>query len=217
MAQNWMIYVHYRRRDTPAVQAQAEALLTLATAQQFPLYVGHVTCWRGWALAIQGHGERGIVQLRQGMAGALATGQTLARPLCLVLLAEAMAYTGQVDEGLRVMAEALVAIEASGRYELLAEAYRLQGVLLLRQAVPDTHHAEACFQQALDIARRQQAKSWELRAALSLSRLWQEQGQWTEAFALLAPIYGWFTEGFDTADLQEARALLDALGRYNGP
>jgi predicted ATPase/ABC-type cobalamin/Fe3+-siderophores transport system ATPase subunit len=217
MAQNWMIYVHYRRRDTPAVQAQAEALLTLATAQQFPLYVGHVTCWRGWALAIQGHGERGIVQLRQGMAGALATGQTLARPLCLVLLAEAMAYTGQVDEGLRVMAEALVAIEASGRYELLAEAYRLQGVLLLRQAVPDTHQAEACFQQALDIARRQQAKSWELRAALSLSRLWQEQCQWTEAFALLAPIYGWFTEGFDTADLQEARALLDALGRYNGP
>jgi hypothetical protein len=139
MAQNWMIYVHYRRRDAPAVQVQAEALLTLATAQQFPLYMGHVTCWRGWALAIQGHGERGIVQLRQGMAGALATGQTLVRPLCLVLLAEAMEYTGQVDEGLRVIAEALVAIEASGRYELLAEAHRLQGVLLLRQAVQDTH------------------------------------------------------------------------------
>jgi predicted ATPase len=212
MAQNWMIYVHYRRRDAPAVQAQAEALLTLATAQQFPLYVGHVTCWRGWALALQGHGASGIEQLRQGMAGALATGQTLVRPLCLGLLAEAMESTGQVDEGLRVIAEALVAIEASGRDELLAEAYRLQGVLRLRQAVPDMHQAEACFQQALDVARRQQAKSWELRAAMSLSRLWQQQGKHAEAGALLAPVYSWFTEGFDTADLQEAKVLLDELG-----
>ena len=181
MAQNWMIYVHYRRREVPAVQAQAEALLSLATAQQFPLYVGHVTYWQGWALAIQGQGERGIVQLRQGMADVLATGQTLGRPLCLVLLAEAMEHTGQVDEGLRVMAEALVAIEASGRYELLAEAYRLQGALLLRQAVSDANQAEACFQQALAIARRQQAKSWELRAAMSLSHLWQQQGKHAEA------------------------------------
>ena len=144
MAQHWMIYVHHRRREVPAVQAQAEALLTLATAQQFPLYVGHVTYWRGWALAIQGHGERGIVQLRQGMEIVLATGQTMVRPLCLVLLAEVLEHTGQVDAGLRVMAEALVAIEASGRYELLAEAYRLQGVLLLQQAGPAPARAEAC-------------------------------------------------------------------------
>jgi DNA-binding winged helix-turn-helix (wHTH) protein/predicted ATPase len=212
MAQHWMIYVHYRRREVAAVQTQAEALLSLATAQQFPLYVEHVTYWRGWALAIQGQGERGIGQLRQGMAGVVATGQTLARPLCLLLLAEALAHTGQVDEGLRVMAEALVAIEASGRYELLAEAYQLHGALLLRQAGSGTHQAEACFQQALAIARRQQAKSWELRAAMSLSRLWQQQGKRAEARALLAPIYGWFTEGFDTADLQEAKALLEALG-----
>jgi predicted ATPase len=211
MAQNWMIYVHYRRREVPAVQAQAEALLTLATAQQFPLYVGHITYWRGWALAIQGQGERGIGQLRQGMAEALATGQTLLQPLCLVLLAEAMEHTGQVDEGLRVMAEALVAIEVSGRYELLAEAYRLQGALLLRRAVSDAHQAEACFQQALAIARRQQAKSWELRVATSLARLWQQHGRSAEAYELLTPIYGWFTEGFDTADLQEAKALLDEL------
>jgi DNA-binding winged helix-turn-helix (wHTH) protein/predicted ATPase len=211
MAQNWMIYVHYRRREVPAVQAQAEALLTLATAQQFPLYAGHVTYWRGWVLALQGQGERGIVQLRQGMAGVLATGQTVVRPLCLLLLAEAMEHTGQVDEGLGVMAEALVAIEASGRYELLAEAYRLHGALLLHQAVSDAHQAEACFQQALAIARRQQAKSWELRAALSLSRLWQQQGKRKEARDLLAPVYGWFTEGFDTADLIEAKALLDVL------
>jgi predicted ATPase len=94
---------------------------------------------------------------------------------------------------------------------LLAEAYRLRGEFLLRQEVPDAPQAEACFQQALTVARRQQAKSWELRAAISLSRLWQHQGKRDEAHQLLAPIYGWFTEGFDTADRQEAKALLQAL------
>ena len=95
--------------------------------------------------------------------------------------------------------------------DLLAEVHRLQGELLLRQATPDAPQAEACFQQSLVIARRQQAKSWELRAAMSLVRLWQRQGKRAEARELLAEIYGWFTEGFDTADLQEARALLDTL------
>ena len=92
-----------------------------------------------------------------------------------------------------------------------AELYRLKGALLLQQAVPDAAQAEACFQQALAIARQQQAKSWELRAAMSLSRLWEHQGKRAEAYELLAPIYGWFTEGFDTADLQEAQALLEEL------
>jgi predicted ATPase len=104
-------------------------------------------------------------------------------------------------------------VRVNGNKELLlAEAYRLQGVLLLQQAVPDVAQAEASFQQALSIARRQQAKSWELRAAMSLARLWQQQGKRSEARELLAPIYGWFTEGFDTADLQEAQALLEELG-----
>ena len=211
VAQHWAAYLHYRRREVLAVQAQAEALLTLATAQGFPLYVGYGTCWRGWALAMQGQGEAGLAQMRQGLAAVVATGQELARPLCLVLLAEAAGHVGQVAEGLRLLAEALAALEASGRGDMLAEAYRLQGELLLRQAVPDAAQAEACFQQALAIARRQQAKSWELRAAMSLSRLWQQQGKRAEAHELLAPIYGWFTEGFDTADLQEAKALLEAL------
>jgi predicted ATPase len=95
---------------------------------------------------------------------------------------------------------------------MLAETYRLQGELLLRQTVPDATQAEACFQQVLAITRRQQAKSWELRAATSLARLYQRQSKRAEAHELLAPVYGWFTEGFDTADLQEAKALLDALG-----
>jgi tetratricopeptide (TPR) repeat protein len=125
--------------------------------------------------------------------------------------AEAAGHAGQVEEGLRWLDEGLMAFKASGRGDMLAEAYRLQGELLLRQAVPEVAQAEACFQQALAVARRQQAKSWELRAAMSLSRLWQQQGKWDEARELLAPIYGWFTEGFDTADLQEAKALLQEL------
>jgi predicted ATPase len=195
-----------------AVLAQADAFLPLATAQGFPLHVGHGTCWRGWALAMQGEGTAGLAQLRQGLATVVATGQEVTRPLCLVLLAEAAGHVGQVEEGLRLLTEARTVLEANGQGDLLAEAYRLQGTLLLRQAAPDAPAAETCFQQALDIARQQQAKSWELRAATSLSRLWQRQGKRAEARELLAEIYGWFTVGFDTPDLQDAKALLEELG-----
>jgi predicted ATPase len=160
---------------------------------------------------MQGQGEVGLAEIHQGMAAVLTTGQGLARPLCLVLLAEAMGHAGQVNEGLCLLAETLMALEESGRGDLLAEAYRLQGAFLLRQAVSETAQAETCFQQALAVARRQQAKSWELRAARSLAQLWQQQGKRAEAYALIAPIYGWFTEGFDTADLQEAKVLLEEL------
>jgi class 3 adenylate cyclase/predicted ATPase len=210
-ARHWAASLHHRRREVPAVQVQADALLTLATAQGFPLFVGYGTCWLGWALAMQGQSAEGLAQLRQGLAALLAMGLTLSQPLCLVLLAEAAGNAGQVAEGLRLLGEALAVMEESRRGDLLAEAYRLQGELRLRQAVPEVAQAEACFQQALAIARRQQAKSWELRTATSLSRLWQQQGKRDEARALLAPIYGWFTEGFDTADLQEAKRLLDEL------
>jgi predicted ATPase len=209
--QFWAAWLHSRRREALAVQAQADALLTLATAHGFPLHVGTGTCWRGWALAMQGQGEVGLAQLRQGLAAVMAIGAELWRSLCLVLLAEAAGSVGQVKDGLRLLAEALAVLEANAQGDLLAEAYRLQGEFLLRQTVPDATQAEACFQQALAIARRQQAKSWELRAAMSLSRLWQQQDKRAEAGELLAPIYGWFTEGFDTADLQEARALLEEL------
>ena len=204
-------YLYHRRRELAAVQAHAEAVLTLATAQGLPLYVGLANHLRGWALAMQGQSEAGMAQMHQGLAGLLATGQALAQPFCLVRMAEAAGYTGHVDQGLHLLAEALAAFEASGRGDMLTEAYRLQGELLLRQAVPDAVQAEACFQQALALARQQQAKSWELRAAMSLARLWQQQGKRAEAYELLAPIYGWFTEGFDTADLQDARALLEDL------
>jgi predicted ATPase len=190
VAQHWAAFLHHHRGEAQAVKEQAEALLTLATTQRFPLYMGYGTCWRSWALAVQGQGEAGIAQLRQGMAAVLATGQMLTRTFCPILLAEAARDTGQVEEGLRLLAEALTALETSGRGDLLAEAYRLQGTLLLQQSTPDAAQAETCFQQALTIARRQQAKSWELRAATSLARLWQQQGKRTEAQQLLAEVYG---------------------------
>ena len=176
-AQFWMAWLCYLRREAPVVQELAATLLTLATTQEFPLYMGYGTCWRGWALAMQGESAAGLVQLRQGMATVLAAGQELARPLCLLLLAEATGQAGQVEDGLRLLDEALTVLEANGQGDLQAEAYRFRGTLLLRQAVPDVAQAEACLQQALAIAHRQQAKSWELRAAMSLSRLWQQQGK----------------------------------------
>jgi predicted ATPase/DNA-binding winged helix-turn-helix (wHTH) protein len=211
-ARNFVAILHYLRRDPSAVQAQADALLTLATVQGFPAWEGVGIIYRGWALAMQGKGEAGLAQLRQGLAAMVALEQVLGQPLHLVLFAEAVGHTGQVEEGLRLLAEALTACEASGRADMLAEAYRLQGALLLRQAIPNAAQAETCFQQALAVARCQQAKSWELRTAVSLGRLWQQQGKQTEAYNLLAPISHWFTEGFDTADLQEAKVLLEELG-----
>jgi class 3 adenylate cyclase/predicted ATPase len=199
-----------RRREAPAVQAQAEAVLTLATTHGFPIWMGYGACWRGWALAMQDAGEAGLTLLREGLTALGALGQALAQPLCLVLLAEAAGHAGQVEEARRLLAEALAAFGERG--DMLTEAYRLQGELLLRQPASDAVQAEACFQKSLAVARRQQAKSWELRAATRLGRLWQQQGKRTEAYELLAPIYGWFTEGFDTADLQEAKALLEELG-----
>ena len=121
------------------------------------------------------------------------------------------AQVGQITKGLEALAEGLATVAQSRVRWWEAELYRLRGELLLQQTVAQPEEAEVCFQQALAVARRQQAKSWELRAAMSLSRLWQQQGKRAEAHELLAPVYGWFTEGFDTADLQEAKALLEEL------
>jgi len=159
-ARFWAIITHALRREVLAVQAQTDAILTLATAQGFPLHVGTGTFWRGWALAMQGQGEAGMAQMHQGMAAVLAAGQMVARPRCLVLLAEAAGHAGQVAEGLRLLAEALAALETNESDK--PEAYRLKGELLLRQAIPDAIRAEACFQHALAIARNQQAKSFKL-------------------------------------------------------
>jgi predicted ATPase len=173
--------------------------------------MGVLTFDRGWALAAQGQDEAGIAQMHQGLAAIRAAGQGLGLSSRLAQLAEAYGKSGQAEEGLRLLAEALAHVDHIGERFWEAEVYRLKGELLLQQAVPDVPQAEACFQQALAVARRQQAKSLELRAAMSLARLWQQQDKRQEAYDLLAPVYEWFTEGFDTTDLQEAKALLEEL------
>ena len=161
---------------------------------------------------MQGQGEVGMAQVRQGIAAWRATGAAVWVPYYCAVLADVAAHLGHTADGLQALAEAHTLVERHEERWWEAEICRLRGVLLLRQTMPQQAEAEAWLQRALDVARRQEAKSLELRAAMSLSRLWQQQGKRAEAYDLLTPIYGWFTEGFDTADLQEAKTLLDALG-----
>jgi predicted ATPase len=160
---------------------------------------------------MQGQREEGLAQIRQGIAAWRATGAALAVSVFYVWLAEVYDRLGHPDDGLQTLAEAHTLMEQHEERWWEAEVYRLRGVLLLRQTETPQEEAEACLQRALDVARRQEAKALELRAAMSLSRLWLQQGKRQEAHSMLAPVYGWFTEGFDTADLQEAKALLDEL------
>jgi predicted ATPase len=202
---------HQLRREGRATQERAETLIALCIEQGFPLYLAWATTLRGWALATQGQTAEAIAQMRQGLAAARATGAELFVPYFLALLAEACGHAGQADEGLRLVVEALAVADHHAERWYEAELYRLKGELLLARSPHQHTDAESCFQQALNIAGAQHAKSWELRAAMSLSRLWQQQGKRAEARRLLAPIYDWFTEGFDTADLREAKGLLEAL------
>ena len=200
--------------------------MTLATEHDFPQHLERGILLRGWAHAVSGHGEEGITQIRQALAAYRSTGSTRDRPYYLALLAEASGEVGQATEGLEALAEALAMLAKGGVRWWEAELHRLRGELLLQSNVqgptsdvermapglsPAVTEAESCFQQALAVARGQQAKSLELRAAVRLSRLWERQGKRAAAHDLLVPIYGWFTEGFDTNDLKEAQALLREL------
>jgi predicted ATPase len=219
-------WLHQYRREGQATQEWAEASITLSTEQGFPFWLAQGTCWRGWALAEQGQGEEGIKQLRQGLTAWRATGTEVARTHFLALLAEAYSQVGQTEEGLTVLTEALAMMDKTGERMYEAELYRLKGELTLQsqgkskqakasqgksKVQSPESEAEECFRKALDVARRQSAKSLELRAVMSLVRLWQQQGKREEAHKMLAEIYGWFTEGFDTKDLQEAKTLLEEL------
>jgi predicted ATPase len=210
-ARFWAAWVSQVRRDVPAAHEHAEATVALATEQGFPLWTATGTSLRGWALAMQGQGEEGLAQVRQGIADWRATGAALFVPCFCTWLAEVAGHLGHPEDGLQALAEASTLVEQHGERYWEAEVCRLRGVLLLRQTMPQAEEAETWLQRALDVARHQEAKSLELRAAMSLSRLWQQQGQRVEARQLLAEIYGWFTEGFDTADLQETKALLEEL------
>ena len=197
--------------EAQASQKQAEETIALALERGFAFFVAVGTALKGRALCMQGHGHEGLAHIRQGLAALQTTGATPGAHW-LVLQAEACGQVGQTAEALRLLAEALAFMNTTGEQNYAAELHRLQGKFLLRLAADQQSVAEICFHHALTLARRQQAKTLELRAAMSLSRLWQQQGKRAAAYQLLAEVYGWFTEGFDTADLQEARALLEALG-----
>ena len=206
------------RREVQAAQEQAEAAIVVCTEQGFPYWLAMGTILRGWAIAEQGQEEEGIAQMRQGLAAYRATGAELRRPDYISLLAEAYGKEGQAEEGLNLLAQALNTVNKTGERWYEAELFRLKGEFLLKSEIqaPQSEiekfsEVETCFRQAIDITRRQSAKSLELRAVMSLSRLWQQQGKNAQARHKLAEIYGWFTEGFDTPDLKEAKALLEEI------
>jgi class 3 adenylate cyclase/predicted ATPase len=228
--------VHLFRREGQDAQAHAEALLTLAHEHGFAFFSAWGTSLRGWALVERAarsgareQREAGLGQLREGLAARRALEGELYVPRLLGALAQGYAQGGQAQAGLRVVAEALALVEKNEERLHEADLYRLKGELTLqkqsRVQSPESEvtdspassvqslesEAEECFLKAIEIARRQEAKSLELRAATSLTRLWQQQGKTAEARELLAPVYNWFTEGFDTKDLQEAKAVLAAL------
>ncbi|HEV8713417.1 MAG TPA: adenylate/guanylate cyclase domain-containing protein [Candidatus Binatia bacterium] len=240
VALHYIAQLHQVRRDVQLTRERAEEAVTLSTKQGFTQYSATDAMLWGWALANQGREEEGIAQMRQGLVTFRATGAEFAQPFFLGQLAEVCGKTGKTEEGLTLLAEALAAVDKTGERFYEAELYRLKGELTLQSrqvgsksqaslgqvkpgqdkskiSIPQSafsnpqSEAEACFLKALEVARHQQAKSLELRAVMSLSRLWQGQGKKKEAHELLAEIYGWFTEGFDTQDLQEAKALLEAL------
>jgi predicted ATPase len=207
-AHDFAAWVHQCRREAQPTREQAEAAIALATEHSIAFFLAHATILAGWALVEQGQTTEGIAQMRQGLAAHRATGAVV--PLPSVLLAEAYWKVGKPEEGLLVVAEALAEVDKGLRY-YEAELYRLKGELLLGLSADNHAEAETCLHQALAIARRQQTRSFELRAAVSLGRLWLRQGKRAAAHELLAAVYGWFAEGFETADLREAKALLEAL------
>jgi class 3 adenylate cyclase/predicted ATPase len=208
---NWSGILHQLRRDAPTVLERSEAAVPLAAKHGLALVLAVAPIMRGWALAMQGRGAEGLALIRQGLEAYRATGAEFQRPHFVALLAEVHGTLGQAAEGLAALGEARAAMEESGERYYEAEIYRLEGEVLLAQEPPAEDTAEACFRGALETARRQQARSLELRAATSLARLWQRRGKPEEARQALAEIYASFTEGFKAPDLEAARSVLASL------
>jgi predicted ATPase len=214
-AEHFVTLLHQFRCEEQAIQEWIKIEIALSSEQGFPYMLAWGTILRGWLLAEQRQEEEGIVQIQQSLAAFRATGVELWRLYHLALLAQAYGKVGRVEEGLAVLAEALAAVDKAGERMWEAELYRLRGELTLQSKVQGlrfkVEEAEEYFLKAIETARKQQAKSLELRAVMSLSRLWQSQSKTKEAHGILVEIYNWFTEGFDTKDLQEAKRLIEEL------
>jgi predicted ATPase len=194
---------------SPEVQGHAEELLALSTEQGFSLHLGWATAFRGGSLTALGQAQEGLALMMQGLAAVRAAGSLANTPQLFMRLADAYAMVGRPVEGLKCLAEAGQIIETTDERCNESELHRVRGDSL--RAIDDRAAAERSYHQALAVAGRQSAKLFELRAATNLARLWRDQGKRTKARDLLAPVYGWFTEGFDTPVLQDAKALLDEL------
>lgn len=199
------------RREPEPATTRAEEGLAVAAEHGLPALGLWCLLPRGWAAAYRGEASAGIADIRESMERRRSVGMGAVWPWYFTVLAEAQGLAGQIDDGLASLEEAFGWVERNDERLYEAEAHRLKGELLLARTTPDVPHAESCFQRALTVSRKQHSKSWELRAAVSMGRLWQRQGKLAEARELLAPVYGWFTEGFDTPDLQDAEALLATL------
>jgi len=214
---------HQFRKDLEVTQGLADASLGVATEHGFPFWSAFQSVLIGWVLVKQGKADEGIAQMSRGMEAYRATGAELLRPYLIGLFAEALAEGGSTERGLVLLAEALETVEETGERFYEAELYRQRGELLFRSFSEDSRlpditaplsrssEIERCFLKAMTVAGRQQAKWFELRAATSLARLWRHQGRKNDAHTMLAKSYNWFTEGFDTIDLNDAKALLKEL------
>jgi predicted ATPase len=198
-------------RQAREADGRANELVAISNEHRFAAFLGWGLIFQGWALALGGQTKVAVERIRDGITALRSTGARWDEPLFLGLLAEALALAGAVEEGLEALAEALAIAESSGARGNDAELHRSRGDLLQRLPSPDWTEVEASFRTSLALARNQGTRGFELRAAVSLARLWRDQGKLADARDLLAPVYGWFTEGFGTPDLKEARALLGEL------
>jgi predicted ATPase len=207
----WASWTHIWCGNYVAANAQVDEEVALADEKGAPYWKAHGMTDQGCVFAMTGRASSAIQTINSGIAALRSTGTTQWMPLYLLHLASAYAELDQFDDSLRCIREAMTAVETTKERWCEAEVHRTAGEIALMSPEPDAAKAEAYFEQALAIAREQKAKSWELRAAMSMVRLWRDQGKRQHAHDLLAPVYGWFTEGFDTLDLKQARASLDEM------
>jgi predicted ATPase len=202
---------HFLCRNYEKVKTLVDELIALSDEKGSLYWKSIRMMTRGTLFAVIGNASDAVQMITSGIAAFRLTGSTLLMPVWLSYLARAYAELGQFDEAWRSIREATITVETTRERWFEAEIYRMAGEVALKSPEQDTAKTVAYFERALSVARQQQARSWELRAAMSMARLWRDQGKPDEARELLAPVYGWFTEGFDTLDLKEAKKLLDEL------